>query len=295
MFCSIGRPLPLRGVQEREPCVFLSAELFTVLNCIPGPAGSCAASTVPASDPEPCPSLRARRDGRLVPTPAWRETPDLLLLSLQCTNPLPGLTRLEDCCGSVGLFWGVDRCLACPPRPGKHRCQGTDGCPATGSCGLHGCWLHTWHAASATALCCQGSLHARPIRGGETGKQRPWFQEVQSHISGGGCRLGPIELRACSQPDTGLAGALEITLHQTIGRSTPAVRSRGTGIQRCCAGAGELDGPTWPRRGFLARPAACVCVLGGVCHLSWGGGLSPSCITPPHLAGENGEAVLKGS
>uniref|UniRef100_A0A8B9I450 Latent-transforming growth factor beta-binding protein 1 n=1 Tax=Anser brachyrhynchus TaxID=132585 RepID=A0A8B9I450_9AVES len=35
----------------------------------------------------------------------------------QCTNPLPGLTRLEDCCGSVGLFWGVDRCLACPPRP----------------------------------------------------------------------------------------------------------------------------------------------------------------------------------
>eukprot|EP00076_Gallus_gallus_P021987 XP_015143163.2 latent-transforming growth factor beta-binding protein 2 isoform X2 [Gallus gallus] len=35
----------------------------------------------------------------------------------QCTNPLPGLTLLEDCCGSVGLFWGVDRCLACPPRP----------------------------------------------------------------------------------------------------------------------------------------------------------------------------------
>uniref|UniRef100_A0A8C0VAM5 Latent-transforming growth factor beta-binding protein 1 n=1 Tax=Cyanistes caeruleus TaxID=156563 RepID=A0A8C0VAM5_CYACU len=35
----------------------------------------------------------------------------------QCTNPLPGLTKLEDCCGSVGLFWGVDQCLACPPRP----------------------------------------------------------------------------------------------------------------------------------------------------------------------------------
>ncbi|XP_050752785.1 latent-transforming growth factor beta-binding protein 2 isoform X2 [Gymnogyps californianus] len=35
----------------------------------------------------------------------------------QCTNPLPGLTKLEDCCGSVGLFWGADRCLACPPRP----------------------------------------------------------------------------------------------------------------------------------------------------------------------------------
>ncbi|KAM3671481.1 latent-transforming growth factor beta-binding protein 2 isoform 4-T4 [Ammospiza maritima maritima] len=35
----------------------------------------------------------------------------------QCTNPLPGLTKLEDCCGSVGLFWGMDQCLACPPRP----------------------------------------------------------------------------------------------------------------------------------------------------------------------------------
>ncbi|KAI1237728.1 hypothetical protein IHE44_0013814 [Lamprotornis superbus] len=35
----------------------------------------------------------------------------------QCTNPLPGLTKLEDSCGSVGLFWGVDQCLACPPRP----------------------------------------------------------------------------------------------------------------------------------------------------------------------------------
>uniref|UniRef100_U3J6C1 Latent transforming growth factor beta binding protein 2 n=1 Tax=Anas platyrhynchos platyrhynchos TaxID=8840 RepID=U3J6C1_ANAPP len=30
----------------------------------------------------------------------------------QCTNPLPGLTRLEDCCGSVGLFWGL--CCLCP-------------------------------------------------------------------------------------------------------------------------------------------------------------------------------------
>lgn len=163
MFCSTGCPLPLRGVQEGEPCVFLSAELFTVLNCIPGPAGSCAASTVPAADPEPCPSLPARRDGRSVPTPAWREMPDLLLLSLQCTNPLPGLTRLEDCCGSVGLFWGVDRCLACPPRPGKHRCQGT------GSCGLRGCWLHAWHAASTAALCCQGPSVPDPF-GGRNGK-----------------------------------------------------------------------------------------------------------------------------
>uniref|UniRef100_A0A8B9QFD1 Latent transforming growth factor beta binding protein 2 n=1 Tax=Apteryx owenii TaxID=8824 RepID=A0A8B9QFD1_APTOW len=35
----------------------------------------------------------------------------------QCANPLPGLTKLEDCCGSVGLFWSVERCLVCPTRP----------------------------------------------------------------------------------------------------------------------------------------------------------------------------------
>uniref|UniRef100_A0A8C8SQE6 Latent-transforming growth factor beta-binding protein 2 n=1 Tax=Pelusios castaneus TaxID=367368 RepID=A0A8C8SQE6_9SAUR len=37
----------------------------------------------------------------------------------QCANPLPGLAKFEDCCGSVGLFWGVNRCIPCPPRPGN--------------------------------------------------------------------------------------------------------------------------------------------------------------------------------
>uniref|UniRef100_A0A8B9FUM0 Latent-transforming growth factor beta-binding protein 1 n=1 Tax=Amazona collaria TaxID=241587 RepID=A0A8B9FUM0_9PSIT len=45
------------------------------------------------------------------------QSSDPLLLSPQCINPLPGLTKMEDCCGSVGLFWGADRCLTCPPRP----------------------------------------------------------------------------------------------------------------------------------------------------------------------------------
>lgn len=51
------------------------------------------------------------------------QKPDPLVLSPQCTNPLPGLTKLEDCCGSVGLFWGADQCLACPPRPGECCCR----------------------------------------------------------------------------------------------------------------------------------------------------------------------------
>ncbi|XP_036769090.2 latent-transforming growth factor beta-binding protein 2 isoform X4 [Manis pentadactyla] len=35
----------------------------------------------------------------------------------QCANPLLELTTQEDCCGSVGAFWGVTSCAPCPPRP----------------------------------------------------------------------------------------------------------------------------------------------------------------------------------
>uniref|UniRef100_A0A8C0NWC2 Latent-transforming growth factor beta-binding protein 2 n=1 Tax=Canis lupus familiaris TaxID=9615 RepID=A0A8C0NWC2_CANLF len=35
----------------------------------------------------------------------------------QCANPLLELTAQEDCCGSVGAFWGVTSCTPCPPRP----------------------------------------------------------------------------------------------------------------------------------------------------------------------------------
>uniref|UniRef100_G3SNW3 Latent-transforming growth factor beta-binding protein 2 n=1 Tax=Loxodonta africana TaxID=9785 RepID=G3SNW3_LOXAF len=35
----------------------------------------------------------------------------------QCANPLLELTPQEDCCGSVGAFWGVTSCSPCPPRP----------------------------------------------------------------------------------------------------------------------------------------------------------------------------------
>nr|XP_054303867.1 latent-transforming growth factor beta-binding protein 2 isoform X1 [Pongo pygmaeus] len=35
----------------------------------------------------------------------------------QCANPLLELATQEDCCGSVGAFWGVTLCAPCPPRP----------------------------------------------------------------------------------------------------------------------------------------------------------------------------------
>lgn len=34
----------------------------------------------------------------------------------QCgSKPLPGLTKQEDCCGSVGTAWGQSKCQKCPP------------------------------------------------------------------------------------------------------------------------------------------------------------------------------------
>lgn len=38
---------------------------------------------------------------------------------LQCGKPLPGLTKQEDCCGSVGASWGLNKCHKCPTKPGK--------------------------------------------------------------------------------------------------------------------------------------------------------------------------------
>uniref|UniRef100_A0A8C6YC68 Latent-transforming growth factor beta-binding protein 2 n=1 Tax=Naja naja TaxID=35670 RepID=A0A8C6YC68_NAJNA len=35
----------------------------------------------------------------------------------KCADPLPGLARYEDCCGSVGAFWGLSRCIPCPVKP----------------------------------------------------------------------------------------------------------------------------------------------------------------------------------
>ncbi|KAJ8288856.1 hypothetical protein COCON_G00015150 [Conger conger] len=35
----------------------------------------------------------------------------------QCGKPLPGLTKQEDCCGSVGASWGLNKCTECPPKP----------------------------------------------------------------------------------------------------------------------------------------------------------------------------------
>ncbi|MEQ2224891.1 hypothetical protein ILYODFUR_012018 [Ilyodon furcidens] len=35
----------------------------------------------------------------------------------QCGKPLPGLTKQDDCCGSVGASWGLNRCQKCPTKP----------------------------------------------------------------------------------------------------------------------------------------------------------------------------------
>uniref|UniRef100_A0A4W4F2N7 Latent transforming growth factor beta binding protein 2 n=1 Tax=Electrophorus electricus TaxID=8005 RepID=A0A4W4F2N7_ELEEL len=35
----------------------------------------------------------------------------------QCGKPLPGLTKQDDCCGSVGASWGLNKCTECPSKP----------------------------------------------------------------------------------------------------------------------------------------------------------------------------------
>uniref|UniRef100_A0A8L0DL49 Latent-transforming growth factor beta-binding protein 2 n=1 Tax=Oncorhynchus mykiss TaxID=8022 RepID=A0A8L0DL49_ONCMY len=39
------------------------------------------------------------------------------VLKLQCGKPLPGLTKQDDCCGSVGASWGLNKCTECPTKP----------------------------------------------------------------------------------------------------------------------------------------------------------------------------------
>ncbi|XP_069787047.1 latent-transforming growth factor beta-binding protein 1 isoform X3 [Narcine bancroftii] len=35
----------------------------------------------------------------------------------QCGKPLPGLSKQEDCCGTVGTSWGFHKCQKCPKKP----------------------------------------------------------------------------------------------------------------------------------------------------------------------------------
>uniref|UniRef100_H2MQ67 Latent transforming growth factor beta binding protein 2 n=1 Tax=Oryzias latipes TaxID=8090 RepID=H2MQ67_ORYLA len=35
----------------------------------------------------------------------------------QCGKPLPGLTKQDDCCGSIGASWGLNKCQKCPTKP----------------------------------------------------------------------------------------------------------------------------------------------------------------------------------
>ncbi|CAB1330916.1 unnamed protein product [Coregonus sp. 'balchen'] len=37
----------------------------------------------------------------------------------QCGKPLPGLTKQDECCGSVGASWGLNKCTECPTKPSK--------------------------------------------------------------------------------------------------------------------------------------------------------------------------------
>ncbi|KAK3563790.1 hypothetical protein QTP86_034520 [Hemibagrus guttatus] len=44
----------------------------------------------------------------------------------KCGKPLPGFTKQEDCCGSVGASWGLHKCTECPRKPEEALWLGED-------------------------------------------------------------------------------------------------------------------------------------------------------------------------
>uniref|UniRef100_A0A7N6F8T4 Latent-transforming growth factor beta-binding protein 4 n=1 Tax=Anabas testudineus TaxID=64144 RepID=A0A7N6F8T4_ANATE len=40
----------------------------------------------------------------------------------QCGKALPGLTKQEQCCSSIGTSWGFHKCLKCPQKPCEYNC-----------------------------------------------------------------------------------------------------------------------------------------------------------------------------
>uniref|UniRef100_A0A8D3B4I7 Latent-transforming growth factor beta-binding protein 1 n=1 Tax=Scophthalmus maximus TaxID=52904 RepID=A0A8D3B4I7_SCOMX len=64
----------------------------------------------------------------------------------QCGKVLPGLTKQEQCCGTIGTSWGFHKCQKCPKKPCKYNCpqgykrinsshcQDFDECQLQGAC-----------------------------------------------------------------------------------------------------------------------------------------------------------------
>ncbi|XP_075902399.1 latent-transforming growth factor beta-binding protein 1 isoform X2 [Nelusetta ayraudi] len=88
---------------------------------------------------------------------------------VQCGKALPGLTKQEQCCGSIGTSWGFHKCQKCPNKPSiplvdcpqgykrvnASHCQDVDECQIHGVC-LNGRCLNT--IGSFRCLCNSGFM-----------------------------------------------------------------------------------------------------------------------------------------
>ncbi|NXL05762.1 LTBP1 protein, partial [Mesembrinibis cayennensis] len=50
-------------------------------------------------------------------------------IGTQCGKALPGLSKQEDCCGTVGTSWGFNKCQKCPKKPSYHGYSPMMECP----------------------------------------------------------------------------------------------------------------------------------------------------------------------
>uniref|UniRef100_A0AAY5EAH0 Latent transforming growth factor beta binding protein 1 n=1 Tax=Electrophorus electricus TaxID=8005 RepID=A0AAY5EAH0_ELEEL len=92
----------------------------------------------------------------------------------QCGKALPGLSKQEDCCGTVGTSWGFHKCLKCPRKPSfalfecppgykrfnRTRCIDVDECQLQGACPNGNC-INTM--GSYRCLCNHGFIPDRTL------------------------------------------------------------------------------------------------------------------------------------
>ncbi|XP_069750084.1 latent-transforming growth factor beta-binding protein 3 isoform X1 [Narcine bancroftii] len=123
-----------------------------------------------------------------------------------CSNPLPGLTKEEDCCGSVGASWGFSNCNKCrhhhypaDPKTGVECPQGYKRLNATHCQDINEC-LMQGVCQNAECLNTQGSFRCACKPGYVMGASRTHCVVTEQSGEKGPCYLLVDSERHCTYP-----------------------------------------------------------------------------------------------